>query len=299
MQYRPQFLISFRDFPNFTSIKEFVIRCYSYLPDTTVNAYNLPCRLRVRDILLKNYVQKYAIPSQKQVSGTPSPVKILPEVFRNNNGKPFSAINSKNRDFVTTKPYIVASVIESYRALLRFRTCSLLPLFQSCFNRFKNFCGFHPSRNSKLRGKTFSGFPVSFMVERHSIRVSILPTCFTDIVKGLGISLNSWLDNLRQDVQLDFNCSCKPHIHILPHYFNNVKLFKRRWAHSSTSTRLVVSCAENHEYLGKLSFVWLDCAARGSSTARILQGLPVVDRGFRREIDAEVAIDIAFGMWYN
>ncbi len=223
LQYRPQFLIPVRYLSDFTSVKEFIIGCYGYLSNTTINAYNLACRFWVWNVLFKNYMQEYTFPSQEQISRAPSPIEVSLEVFGNGNGETFSAVNSKNRDFSTVKPDIITSGIKPYRALFGFRTSSLLPLFKSCLNRFKGFCSFHSGRNSKLRGKMFLGLPIGLVMQRHSVSISILPSCFTDIVKGLGISLNSWLDNLRRNIQFNLSYSCESHIHIITHYPQEVK----------------------------------------------------------------------------
>jgi len=203
-----QLLIALGNFFNLSTAKELVFRGNGNFLNSSVNTNDLAGKLWVGNILAENNVQKYLVLSDKQLSRTSFPCNVLLKIFRNRDWNFYSAIDGKKGKLVASKPNVVTSGIVTDRRLFGLWAGSLLFLSQSCFNTFKRLRSFHSGRYGKLRGKIFSNLFICFMVQRYAIRIAIGPTCLTNMVKCLCVSLNGWFDNPYRDIKFNFNGSC-------------------------------------------------------------------------------------------
>ena len=223
LQGASQFLITLGNLFNLASAKKLIFRGNGNYFNSSINADNLAGKFRISNVLAENHVQENLIFSDKQVGGTAFPVEVLPEIFWHRNWNFDSTTDSKQGKFVAVKPDIVTSGIVTDRRLFGLRTGNLLFLSQSCLDRFKSFCGFHSGRYGKLRRKIFSCIRIGFIMQRHSVRIAITPTCLANKVKCFCIGLDSWFDNFYGNIKFKFNGSCEFHNHILNMVGVNVK----------------------------------------------------------------------------
>lgn len=215
LQYASNFLITLGNFFNMASAKELILGSNSDLLDTPIDTYNLASGFGVGDIFTKNYVQENLIPSDKQLSRTSLPCKILSGIFRHGYRDFNSSVDGKQRKFILVKPDIVTSGIIPNRRLFRLWASCFLLFLNSCLNCLNSFSGFHASRNSKLRGKISSRVGIGFVVQRHAVRIAIIPTCLTHEVECLCVCLNGWFDNFCRNIKLKFHCAYQFHVHII------------------------------------------------------------------------------------
>ena len=216
--------ITLGNFFNTTATKELIFRSNGNFLNPPVNTHNLAGGFRIGNIFAKNHIQKNFTFSDKQISGTSLPCKILVKIFRNKNGDLYPACNSKQRKLIPVKPYIVTSGIISDRRLFRFWAGSFLFFLYSCLDHFNRFSGLHPSGYSKLRREVFSRDRIGFSMQGYSVRVAIIPSCLAHEVKCLCVFFNRWLDNFYRDIEFEFYSSYKLHIHIL----NTIGAFVKR-----------------------------------------------------------------------
>ena len=215
LQSASELLISFRNLFNVPAIVKLIFRRDGDFLNPPIYSDNLACWFGIRNFLCKNNVQKYFLLSNKQISGTTFPKEILLEVFRHNNWNFDSSIDCKKRNLILAKPDIVTSRIITDSDFFRMRAGCFFPLLNSCFNSFQRFCCFHPGGNSKLRWKILTCASISFVVQRYTVRITIIPTYLAYIIKRTRVSLYGWMNNFARYIELDFCSSCKYHIHII------------------------------------------------------------------------------------
>jgi len=237
LQSFSDFLVMLGNSFTLTAIKELIFRGNGNLLNSSVNTNNFAGNLRISNVLAENYIQKNLILSNKQISGTSFPCKILLKIFRDRDRDFDSSLDSKQRKFVSFKPNIETSSIITDRTLLALWAGRFLLLFQSCFNGFNGFSSFHPGGYCKLGGKIFSRREIGLIMQRNPIRITIIPTYLANKVKCFCVSVKGWLNNFYRNIKFKFYGSNKFHIHIVILLNALVKknLFEKGGRHSFAS----------------------------------------------------------------
>jgi len=224
---------------NLTAAKELIFRGNCNLLNPPVNADNIAGEFRIGNLLTENYIQKNFILSDKQVSGTSFPCKILSKTFRNRDRDFDSSFDSKQRKLVSFKPNIETSSIITNRTLLALWAGRLLFLFQFCFNGLNGFSSFHSGRYSKLGRKIFSCFKIGFVVQRNPIRIAVIPSYLTNKIKSLCVGVQRWFDAFYRDIKFKLYGSYKLHVHII----STLNIFVKRKSAKATRLKARVSAS--------------------------------------------------------
>lgn len=223
LQSTSDLLVTLRNFFNLATAKDLIFRSNGNLLNPPVDTDNLAGKLRISNISTENNIHKHFVFSDKQISRTSFPRKILLKIFRHKDGDFDSSPDSKKRKFVSFKPNIVTSGIVANRGLFGLWAGGFQFFFQSCLNGLYGFGGFHSSRNGKLRRQIFSCFKIAFVMQRDSVGIAIVPTNLTNKIKSFCVSFNGWFNDFYRNIKFKFYGACQSHIHIINTLNANVK----------------------------------------------------------------------------
>lgn len=216
LQCAPYSLVTLGNFFDLSAAKEFIFRSDGKFFYAPVDTDDLACKFRIGNILAENHVQEDFVFSHKQLGGTSFPCKILPEMFGNGKGNLDSSSSGKQRKLAPVKPDVVTSSIIANRRLLRLWARGFLLFLDSCLNCLNGFGCFHAGGYGKLRGKIFPSGGIGFVVQRDSVRITVIPTCLTHKIKRRCVRLDSWINSFYRNVKFKFYGSCKFHdVHIV------------------------------------------------------------------------------------
>ncbi len=208
LKFSPKFFITAGNMFNMAATKKLVVRGYSNVINAPVCTNNLARKGDIGDLLFKDNMQENAVFPQEQVSGSPSPVKILFKVCGHDDGEFLSAVNSEERNFVSLKPDIVTPGVIPHRAKLTLGTGYIFLFLKPVPGGFKRFRGFHPCGDCQLGREVAPCGLICFMVQRDAIKIPLPPPHLANVVKSGGIRFQRWFNFSGRDIEFEFNGAC-------------------------------------------------------------------------------------------